>query len=114
MDKNKNKKTDEATPLQLAKAFSADDIYAVIAPYLDVLEVEDNDPLVDFLLDFGQADEVHLYMTPTDDGIAVRLEMEGATAHYIEDLKELDQLLRKRGKSMREWKALRQRLRLPD
>lgn len=113
MDKNKNKKTGEATPLRLAKTFSADDIYAVIAPYLDVLEVEDNDSLVDFLLDFGQADEVHFYTIPGAGGIAVRLDVEGDAAHYIEDLEELDQLLHTRGKSMREWKALRQRLRLP-
>ena len=111
---NNNKKTDEATPLRLAKTFSADDIYAVIAPYLDVLEVEDNNSLVDFFLDFEPADEVHFYTTPGAGGIAVRLDVEGDAAHYIEDLKELDQLLHTRGKSMREWKALRQRLKLPD
>ena len=44
----------------------------------------------------------------------MRLDVEGDAAHYIEDLKELDQLLHTRGKSMREWKALRQRLKLHD
>ena len=117
MNKNKDKKIYEDVPdvpCKPAKAFLSDDICTVIGPYLDVLEVEDNDSLVDFFLNFGQPNELHFYTTPTDEGIAVWLDMEGNTAHYIEDLKELEQLLRIRGKSAREWKALRCRLRLSD
>lgn len=114
MNKNKDKKNYKDVPLQLAKAFSADDIYAIIEPYLDVLQVEDNNELVDFFLNFGPYEADHFYTTPADEGIAVWLDAEGNTAHYIEDLKELEQLLRTRGKSAREWMALRRRLNLSD
>lgn len=114
MDKNKNKKTDEATPLQPAKAFSADDIYAVIEPYLDVLEYEDDDSVIDFFLNFGPSDVVHFYTAPEDDGITVCFDTEGEASRYAEDLKELEQLLRTRGRSMREWKTLRSRLDLSN
>lgn len=114
MNKNKDKKSYENVPLQLAKTFSADDIYAVIEPYLDVLEYEGDDSVIDFFLNFGPSDVVHFYTAPEDDGIAVCFDTEGEVPHYAEDLKELEQLLRTRGRSMREWRALRQRLGVPD
>ena len=80
---------------------------------LEVEEEEDNDSLIDFFLKSGLPNEFHFYTTPTDEGIAVWLFVKGNTAHCIEGLKELEQLLRTRGKSAREWMALRQRLRLP-
>ena len=104
---NKTEKTTKSISLQLAKAFPANEIFAIIEPYLDVMEVEDNGSLIDFYLHFKPTNNAHFYTVPTDDGIAVCLDEKGDSPSYIEDLKELQQFLQTKGESLREWKTFR-------
>ena len=94
---NKTEKTAKSIYSQLAKAFPANEIFAIIEPYLDVIEVEDDGSLIDFYLHFKPANNAHFYTVPTDDGIAVCLDEKGDAPNYIEDLKELQQFLQTKG-----------------
>lgn len=111
---NKTEKTAKSIYSQLAKTFPADEIFAIIEPYLDVMKVQDDGSLIDFYLHFKPTNNAHFYAVPTDDGIAVCLDEKGDAPSYIEDLKELQQFLQTKGESLREWKTFRRCLKLPD